>query len=280
VTATIAEFSQFGRFLSSCHENLSIILANYAALAGGVSRCRAATFLGMTTLPQTPPPSAPAISVLTLSVPVAMGYVPLGMVFGFLFAQAGAPWWLALAASVFVFAGAAQFMMVPMLATGLSVATIALATLVVNLRHIFYGLSLLHKLPHQPWARWYLVFALTDETYSVLTTLPEGTGTRQMVLVALLNQGWWVLGTLLGAVIGAQAQITLVGLDFALAALFAVLAVEQWRSAESSTPLWVAVLSYLSAQAVAPQQALLSAIALSVLAGLVLSKPKAEEVKP
>lgn len=206
-----------------------------------------------------------------------MGYVPLGMVFGFLFVQAGAPWWLAMAASLFVFAGAAQFMMVPMLAVGLPLAAIALATLVVNLRHVFYGLSLLDKLPAKPWARWYLVFALTDETYSVLTTLPAGTSTRQMVTVALLNQGWWLLGTLLGAVIGAQAQVPLVGLDFALAALFAVLAVEQWRSADSPAPLWVAVLSYGAALAVVPQQALLTAIGLSAVAGLF--SPKASDKK-
>jgi len=220
--------------------------------------------------PPSPPPRA--VSVLTLSIPVAMGYVPLGMVFGFLFVQAGASWWLAVAASVMVFAGAAQFMMVPMLAAGLPVTAIALATLVVNLRHIFYGLSLLDKLPHQPWARWYLVFALTDETYSVLTTLPPGTTTRQLVSVALINQGWWVLGTLLGAVIGTQAQVPLVGLDFALAALFAVLAVEQWRSAHTTLPLWVALVSYALAQAVMPQQALLISIALSVIAGMVLPK--------
>jgi 4-azaleucine resistance transporter AzlC len=228
----------------------------------------------------TPNPRSPHISVLSLSVPVAMGYVPLGMVFGFLFVQAGAPWWLAVFASIFVFAGAAQFMMVPMLAAGLPVASIALATLVVNLRHVFYGLSLLDKLPVKPWARWYLVFALTDETYSVLTTLPSGTSTRQMVSVALLNQGWWVLGTLLGAVIGAQAQIALAGLDFALAALFAVLAVEQWRSADSAAPLWVAVVSYGVAWALLPQQALLIAIGLSVMAGLVWHPPGAKKVAP
>jgi 4-azaleucine resistance transporter AzlC len=145
---------------------------------------------------------------------------------------------------------------------------------------MFYGLSLLHKLPSQPWARWYLVFALTDETYSVLTTLPEGTSARQMVTLALLNQGWWVLGTLLGAVIGAQAQIALLGLDFALTALFAVLAVEQWRNADTPAPLWVAVLSYALAQAVLPQQALLIAIALSVLAGLFWPQTPARKVMP
>lgn len=226
------------------------------------------------------PAEAPAISVMSLSIPVAMGYVPLGMVFGFLFVQAGAPWWLALTASAFVYAGASQFMMVPMLAAGLPVASIALATLVVNLRHMFYGLSLLHKLPTQPWARWYLVFALTDETYSVLTTLPPSTSTRQMVTVAMLNQGWWVLGTLLGAVIGAQAHLALNGLDFALAALFAVLAVEQWRSADSAAPLWVAVLSYAVAWVVAPQQALLLAIGLSVAVGLFWSNSVPTELAP
>lgn len=227
-----------------------------------------------------PDSQAPHISVVSLSIPVAMGYVPLGMVFGFLFVQAGAPWWLALCASVLVFAGAAQFMMVPMLAAGLPLFSIALATLVVNLRHVFYGLSLLDKLPVKPVARWYLVFALTDETYSVLTTLPPGTSTRQMVTVALLNQGWWVVGTLLGAVIGAQTQISLAGLDFALAALFAVLAVEQWRKAHSVAPLWVALLSYALAWALAPQHALLIAIGLSVLTGLLWRQATTKEVAP
>jgi 4-azaleucine resistance transporter AzlC len=230
------------------------------------------------TSPANQPATAVPVSVLSLSVPVAMGYVPLGMVFGFLFVQAGAPWWLALTASVLVFAGASQFMMVPMLAAGLPVASIALATLVVNLRHMFYGLSLLNKLPRQPLARWYLVFALTDETYSVLTTLPAGTSTQHMVGLAMINQGWWVLGTLLGAVIGAQAQIGLVGLDFALAALFAVLAVEQWRSAHSATPLWVALISYGAAWLVIPQQALLVAIALCVAIGAFLPGPTSVKV--
>ncbi len=224
--------------------------------------------------------STPPISVLALSIPVAMGYVPLGMVYGFLAVQAGAAWWVAVAASVLVFAGAAQFMMVPMLAAGLPLAAIAAATFIVNLRHVFYGLSLLQKLPTQALARWYLVFALTDETYSVLTTLPAGTTTRQMVTVALLNQGWWVLGSLLGAVIGAQAQITLVGLDFALAALFAVLAVEQWRAAHSAAPLWVALASYGIAMATAPQHALVLAIALSVLVGAFWAQPKPAPASP
>lgn len=196
-----------------------------------------------------------------------MGYVPLGAVFGFLAVQAGAPAVLVLAASVLVYAGAAQFMMVPMLAAGLPWPTIALATLVVNMRHMFYGLSLLHSAPRQRWARAYLMFALTDETYSVLTALPAGTPPAHWVGVAALNQGWWLLGTSLGLVLGTRAQLDWVGLDFALAALFAVLTVEQWRSARRIAPLGVALLSYALAVWVWPQQALLLAIAACGLAG-------------
>ena len=182
--------------------------------------------------------------VLALAAPVAMGYIPLGTVFGFLFVQAGGQAWMAVMASVVVYAGASQFMMIPMLAAGMSVGTIALATLIVNLRHAFYGLSLLDRFPKGTWVRWILVFGLTDETFSVLTTMPQGVGHRQMMLVTLLNQAWWVLGTILGAVIGAQAQVSLAGLDFVLAALFAVLAVEQWRTRYSASPLWIAIIAY------------------------------------
>ena len=210
------------------------------------------------------------MSALALTAPVAMGYIPLGIVFGFLFVQAGAAWWLAVLASVLVFAGAAQYMMIPMLAAGLSVGTIALATAIVNVRHVFYGLSLLNKLPPEKLSRWYLIFGLTDETYSVLTTMPATTSHRQMLVIGLLNQGWWVLGTLIGAVIGAQAQVTLTGLDFALASLFAVLTVEQWRVRKSSAPLWAALAGYAVAYLSVPRHALVISISVCVAAAVLL----------
>ena len=224
----------------------------------------------MTAKPASPSPSPDSqLSILALTTPVAMGYIPLGTVFGFLFVQAGASWWVAILSSIFVFAGAAQYMMVPMLAAGLPISTIAIATLVVNLRHVFYGLSLLNKFPPRGLLRWYMVFALTDETYSVLTTVPANTSHKKMALVALLNQSWWVLGTLIGAVVGAQAQITLAGLDFVLASLFAVLTVEQWRTKKSPAPLWVALAAYALAYPLAARHALVISIALAIVAGIV-----------
>lgn len=231
---------------------------------------------------QIPPIQAPVkshVSAFALTIPVAMGYIPLGTVFGFLFVQAGGEWWLAILASVVVYAGAAQYMMIPMIAAGMSAGTIALATLIVNLRHVFYGLSLLNKLPQGKLLRWYLVFGLTDETYSVLTTLPETTDHRPKALIALFNQGWWVLGTGLGAVIGAQAQVTLVGLDFVLAALFAVLTVEQWRARKSSAPLWVAIAAYAVAYPLAAKHALVISIVLSIAAGVIWQSKSADTSK-
>ena len=213
-------------------------------------------------------PNPAALSVLALTTPVAMGYIPLGIVFGFLFVQAGAQWWLAVLTSLFVYAGAAQYMMIPMIAAGLPIGTIAVATLVVNLRHIFYGLSLLDRFRGDRLLRGYLIFALTDETYSVLTTLPAATPPTRLALVALLNHGWWVLGSTVGAVLGAQARLNLAGLDFVLAALFAVLTVEQWRTRKSPAPLWIALAAYALVYPFAAQHALLLSIALSVLAGI------------
>ncbi len=211
-------------------------------------------------------PPGHALSIPALTAPVAMGYVPLGAVFGFLFVQAGGAGWLALASSLLIYAGAAQFMMVPMLAAGLPVSAIVLATLVLNLRHVFYGLSLLGSMPAGRWQRWYSIFALTDESYSVLTALPAAARTRHMALVCALNHGWWVLGTALGVALGAQAQIGLAGLDFVLAALFAVLAVEQWRVRHDAIPIWIALGAYAIALALMPGQALAIAIALCLLA--------------
>lgn len=212
-------------------------------------------------------PAEAAPGLLALTWPVAMGYVPLGMVFGFLFVQAGGAWWLALAVSALVYAGAAQFVMIPMLAATMPATTIALAVAVVNLRHVFYGLSLLDRLPHAGWRRWYLAFALTDETYSLLTATRAGTGGATMARIAAANQGWWLLGTALGALVGEQAEVPLAGLDFALAALFAVLTVEQWRARASAAPLWVGIVAYAGATLAAPKHALALSILASIAAG-------------
>src|SRR5690606_30847812 len=102
---------------------------------------------------------------------------------------------------------------------------------------------------------------------------PESRRAGHMALVSALNQAWWVGGTLLGVIIGSHAQTALAGLDFVLASLFAVLAVEQWRSKRNSTPLWIALIAYAAGYAVAPNHALVIAIALSLIAALAWKAP-------
>jgi 4-azaleucine resistance transporter AzlC len=216
--------------------------------------------------------AAPLLSIWSLSIPVAAGYVPLGVVFGFLLVQAGAAWWIPPFTSLLVFAGAAQFMAIPMLAAGDPVGTIILATAVINLRHIFYGFSLLDTLPANWRSRSYLIWVLTDENYSVITSLPTTLSSKQIIGVAMLNHFWWVFGALLGAAAGAQATHSITGIDFSLAALFAVLAVEQWRVSRRATPIVTAVIAYGVASAIAPSQALLLSIGFSFLVGIVISR--------
>lgn len=211
-----------------------------------------------------------AATLLSLSFPVAMGYVPLGAVYGFLLMQAGASWWLGPLSSLFVFAGAAQFMAVPMLAAGLPLMPIAVATLIINLRHIFYGLSLLQRMPRNPLAKGYVIWALSDENYSIISALPADAPAAQMVGLVALNHFWWVLGTVIGSVVGAQVGQAYAGIDFALTALFAVLTVEQWRAAGTLVPVVVAALAYFIALAILPSQALALGIGLSLIAGVVL----------
>jgi 4-azaleucine resistance transporter AzlC len=110
----------------------------------------------------------------------------------------------------------------------------------------------------------------------VLTTLPASTPQTQMAWLGALNQAWWVGGTALGALVGAQMRFPLAGLDFVLAALFAVLVVEQWRSRGDSRPLWIALAAYALASALAPAHALVIAIALCLLAGLFLERAPVE----
>lgn len=196
-----------------------------------------------------------------------MGYIPLGMVFGFLFVQAGGAWWLAALASLLIYAGASQFAMIPMLAAGLPLVSLAIAALVINMRHVFYGLSLLSDRPRNRFLRWYLVFALTDETYSVITASQHRPSPETMAVLAGIHQGWWLLGTLIGAGLGAQVPVSLQGLDFALAALFAILTAEQWRLNRSSLPIVTAAAAYLVCGLIVPEHALLAAVLICVLAG-------------
>ncbi len=217
--------------------------------------------------------TSPAIlpAALRASLPVAFGYVPLGMAFGLLLVDSGQPGWLATLMGLIVFAGSAQFLAVGLLAAGTGLVEVFVTTLLLNSRHLFYGFSMLGRFSEvRGWRRLYLIFGLTDETYSLLTSTrpPEG-ASRSGYYLALtaLNQGWWVLGCTAGALLGSAVTLDTRGMDFALTALFVVLAIEQWRAVREVYPFVAAVGAGAVALAFAgDRNFLLAALALTLLA--------------
>jgi len=151
----------------------------------------------------------------------------------------GFPVWLALLMSLTIYAGSGQFVAIELLTAPVNLAASAAVTLMVNARHLFYGLSLLDRLKHMGARKPYMIFSLTDETYSLLCSVrvPEGVdGGWFLFFISLLNHGYWILGGLIGALAGRFLTFDSTGIDFAMTALFIVIFVEQWENAMSHVP--------------------------------------------
>lgn len=178
------------------------------------------------------------------TLPVMTGYLFLGFGFGIILQQHGYGLLWALAMSLFIYAGSMQYVGVGLLAGGTSLAATALTTLMVNARHLFYGISMIDAYKHAGKRKPYLIFALTDETYS-LVTQPVPAGVEQLsycFLVSLFDQCYWVAGSALGALAG-QLPLDFTGIDFALTALFVTIFVEQWLSTSSHLPALTGLVS-------------------------------------
>ncbi|HYD64963.1 AzlC family ABC transporter permease [Azospirillum sp.] len=178
--------------------------------------------------------ASPWRRAFVLSVPILVGYVPIGIAFGVLWVQQGLEPLGAPLLGLVVYAGASQFMAAGMLAAEQGPVEIALATLVLNARHAIYGLAFLDRFRSWSAAKAYFAFSLTDETYAVLAAMPPDAAARRddgiLWRVAALNQGYWVIGCAAGAAVGGLVPAAVRGLDFALTALFIVLLLEQVRS--------------------------------------------------
>ena len=208
------------------------------------------------------------------SAPVMLGYVPLGMAFGLLFQSLGYHWLFAPLAGVVIYAGSAQFMAVGLLASGISYTEAFIATLLLNSRHIFYGLSVLDRYPKRGLSRWYLIFGLTDETYSLVTAKAPriASGHTYYLYLTALNQSYWVVGCALGAGIQSFFEFDSRGFEFALVALFVVLLIEQAKMMNDRWLLIVALCAVFVAHLLVPEQFLLVAISLCLVALLVRPK--------
>ncbi|MEN5073364.1 AzlC family ABC transporter permease [Isoptericola cucumis] len=190
------------------------------------------------------------------SLAAGLGMFPLGVAFGLLVVQAGLPWWFAPALSVAGFAGSLELLVVGLAAAVTPLGTIALTTLLVNFRHVFYAFSFpLHVVRH-PVARAYSMYALIDEAYALTAASPgRWTGPRLLSL-QLSFQAYWVSGGVAGVLLAGLLPGPLEGLDFALCALFVTLVLDAARGRGQVPSLLLAGLSFTLAVLLAPGNAL------------------------
>lgn len=177
--------------------------------------------------------------VIKDTLPVMAGYVVLGTGFGLLMSENGYGFIWSLAMSLFVFAGALQYVGVSLLASGASLITVGITSLVINARHLFYGITMIRHYKGAGAKKGYLIHALTDETYSLVCTgeVPEGFDKHEyFFLVSAFNQSYWVIGSVLGSLIGSLITADLSGLDFSMTALFVTVVVEQWIKEKEHRP--------------------------------------------
>lgn len=173
------------------------------------------------------------------SLPVLFGYIFLGIAFGILLEHAGFSFIWAFFISLFVFAGSLQFVLVTFLSTSAPLPVVAVMTLFINSRHIFYGLTFVEKFRKMGKYFPYMIFSLTDETYSLLCTLknPEHMDSdRATFLIAALNHSYWIAGSVIGALLGQLLPFDFSGIEFSMTALFVVIFVEQWKTSDSRIP--------------------------------------------
>ena len=206
-------------------------------------------------------------SALKISLPILFGFVPLGIAFGLLFKELGYPWYFASLMAIFVYAGAAQFMAIGLLSSGVGLLEIAISTFFLNSRHMFYGLAFLKSFGVWNLRKLYLIFGLTDETYALMTTIkvPKNfTKERYYFFITLFAQLYWVLGCTIGALAANALSFNTNGMEFAATALFVVLLIEQWMKVKRLLPFVIAFIASSIALLFFIKHMLLVAIILSI----------------
>ncbi|MBE7337943.1 AzlC family ABC transporter permease [Corynebacterium aurimucosum] len=192
---------------------------------------------------------AEIIKAIRTCMPIAVGVVPLGLAFGVLMVQTGFDWWWTPIFSIVIYAGSMEFLAISMVTGGVTPAVAAVTGFMVNFRHIFYGLTFPRDEIRNRFGRAYSTYALTDESYAVLSAFPRGSRPSGAFVftVQLFCQVLWVVSGIIGALAGQTIPPSVKGLDFALVALFIVLAIDSFQNNKDySLPLSAAVLGVLA----------------------------------
>ena len=205
-----------------------------------------------------------------VSIPVMMGYGVLGFAFGLLLVSFDYSWYLAPLMSLFIYAGALQFVAISFFNVKAGFVDIAIATWFINIRQSFYGLSLLKRFKKTGKLKPYLIFGLTDETYALLTTIKDDEQLKKRwyyFFLTAFNQSYWFIGSTLGAIVGSNIKFNTAGLEFSLTALFVVLCIEQYKNLQNIVPFLIGSIASLIALFAVPSDKMLI---ISILLALLL----------
>lgn len=217
----------------------------------------------------------------TATIPVMTGYLVLAIGFGILLKTKGYGIGWSLAMSGFIYAGSMQYLAIDLLCGGASLITTAVTTLMVNARHLFYGISMIDRYKDVGKKKTYLIFALTDETYSLVCSEESVKGIKEpkeyYFLVSLFNQSYWVTGSMIGSLLGDVIPFNVEGIDFALTALFVTIFVEQWLTTKNHLPALVGITSSIACLLIFGTDRFLIPTMIIIVALLILQRSKLEE---
>ena len=208
------------------------------------------------------------------TVPVLMGYLAIGMAFGLMLEAIGYNFIWAFFMSLTIYSGYGHYQGEGLLVSGAGLGSVAVMTFILNFRHLVYGLSMLEKFKGMGPRKLYMIFSLTDETYALLSSarVPERVDPHAYYFaIALLDQSYWILGSVLGSVAGALIGFDTTGIDFAMTALFLVIAVDQWQTYRSHLPVLLGSgVTVVSLALLGPDAMLIPALCVIVVSLLLL----------
>lgn len=204
-----------------------------------------------------------------ISIPIMMGYLVLGFALGLLLVSFDYDWYLAPIMSLFIYTGALQFVAINFFNIKAGYVDIAIASLFINIRQSFYGLSLLKRFKETGKLKPYLIFALSDETYALLTSIKDDENLNKKwyyFFLLFFSQLYWIIGSSCGALIGLNIKFNTQGLEFSLTALFVVLCIEQYKNLQNIMPFIIGLFSSVFALVFIPSdKMLLISIILSII---------------
>ena len=214
------------------------------------------------------------------TIPVFTGYVVLGISYGVLITSKGFPFWMPVLTSLTVFAGSMEFVLVNLLLSGFDLLQAFLMTLMINARHLFYGISMLDQYKKLGPQKLYLIYGLTDETFSIVCGTEGVDRSLFALFVTLLDHSYWVLGCTLGGIFGSMLSFDTRGLEFVMTAMFAVIFLENWQKEKNHLPALLGIILPILCRLIFGAESFMIPSMLMIMAGLtLLRKPLEKEVR-